>query len=758
MRTVTSFIFLVLLVVLNGKAFAYGPPNYLPDGSHPRIWLTSSVLSTLQAKVAANDSDWLELKTAADTYLTYTIPAYDPSATLSKSISYAYQGLPWLDAAQTLGLAYKLTGNTSYAAKLKILIDVINAAGVPPIIKDSGYPSRSVAVAAALIYDWLYDYLDGPTKAATVATINSYYASFTTDPVWYSVSGPAVSNYFGGHLLGFGLCAIATYGDNATAPAMMNDIRTRWNNVVTPAFTSGAYAGGGIAESYNYGPTHAVRLFQYGNAVLTATGEDIYTSYGAKIAENLLYNLKPDRWKSTDTGDMAGDYTGIMKANLPTVLASFLPGTAGDEMAYYYSHLAPTPYTTATNEVQKADVFTRFMNKNPRTQTDYRNNHPLVFRSIGDEAIFIRSDWTDNAIWSSYAAGNIRYADHENNHAGHIAIQRGSDYLLVNAAQWKGADGIIGNPSVTASSSNWTNTLFFYDNGEYIYPGVGYAGGQVAMFPDINAVLKYETTSGYTYAKADHSNAYDIASYSRNPTTRSLRYFYRNFVKVGDKTFVVYDRIKALKDTYTKKLYWHLNKQGQPISIDSKTTSSTVGSSKLFIKSVYPSTSTVTFAQDTNANGETITPRVEIADSVTSTDFNPLTVLIADSKSATIPAITQVLSLEGKMVGTYINQLVNPTVVMFSAGNNGNDVTVINGDTISYNVPAPVSSSLQHILVHLPPNTDFTSLPETTANSLVTYTVKTGAFPTEGTVQRTSSQGVLRLGTTAKPPAPPKWK
>lgn len=754
MRLISIIYGLVLVIIISSNTLAFGPPDYLPNGAHPRIFLTPTVLSALKAKVATNDQDWLEVKASADALLKYNVPVYARDATYSNSINYSYQGSGWNGAAVTLGLAYKMTGNEAYAAKLKQLIDVMIAAGNAPIIVDSGYASRNVGVAMAYAYDWLYDYLDVTTKTNMITTINSYYTSYTTDSLWFARTGPAYNNYFGGHLLGFGLCAMATYGDNATAPAILSDIRTKWNNTIPAAFSTKGFAGGSVVESYNYGPGHFERLLMYAMALQTATGEDIYSSYGAKIATNLLYNLKPNRWQATDEGDFPGSYTGIMPSSLPIVLSGYTPGVAGDWMAFFYNNLAPTPSTDATNTIQKAGAVTRFLFKIPRTQTDYRLTQPLTYHSIGDDHIYARSDWTDNAVWSSYMAGNIRWTDHQSNAAGHIAIQRGSDYLLVNSGQWKGQSGLSGEPSDMSVVSAVTNTLFFYDLGEYMYTGGAYYGGQGSLFPDKNVVLAYEANSNFTYAKADHTNAYDKRIDNRNSTTRSLRNFYRNFVYLNPGTFVVYDRIKVLKDTYVKKLYWHLNKNGQPVSIDAKTTSSTVGNSKLFIKSVYPVTSTVTFAQD-GAVATPTTPRVEIADSAASSDFNPLTVLIADTNLATMPPTELVQSLDGKMIGTYIKEANNPSVVMFSSSDN--DVV----GNVSYTLSALTGNAPSQYIVHLPPNTIYTVVRPVNSTVPQTYQLLVENDPAKGEVYKSTSQGVLTfLGgetpvSSATPPAAP---
>src|SRR4029453_11541068 len=47
---------------------------------HPRIWLTPNVLSTLRAKVASDDPDWLRVKTDADRLLAQQMPRFTVTA------------------------------------------------------------------------------------------------------------------------------------------------------------------------------------------------------------------------------------------------------------------------------------------------------------------------------------------------------------------------------------------------------------------------------------------------------------------------------------------------------------------------------------------------------------------------------------------------------------------------------------------------------------------------------------------------------
>ena len=114
-------LFLLLLPTL---VFGYGPPNFVPDEPHPKLFLTSNALAQLSKKVIANDLGWLAMKARADILVTYAVPAYNRGAWPSNAIPYTYQGDSWLEAAQVLGLAYKVTGNTAYADKLIQLSDI----------------------------------------------------------------------------------------------------------------------------------------------------------------------------------------------------------------------------------------------------------------------------------------------------------------------------------------------------------------------------------------------------------------------------------------------------------------------------------------------------------------------------------------------------------------------------------------------------------------------------------------------------------
>lgn len=697
----------ILLLLIPALAWGYGPPDYLPDNAHPRIFITSSVLSSLQAKVAANDADWLTLKARADVIVARTVAAYDRNATPEGYIYYSYEGMPWLEAAQVLGLAYKATGQTNYRDKLLELGSAIAAAGNAPIIVDVGFPTRSVAVAAALIYDWCYDSLGTTLKNNLITTINGWYSMLYngTDGMYIPLNGN--NNYLGGHILGLGLCGIATYGDNANSPAINSLVKSWWDGPVATMFAHEGQ-GGAILESYNYGPNHLARLLQYALALKTASGKDVYSSYTAPLVTNFLYSLKPNRWQSTDEGDMAGSYTGIMGKNLPLLLSSLDDSTQGDKIAYFVDNMA-APYggDSSALALQYVGSFDHFIFKNSRTRTDYRNSAPLYYRSSGDNHLFVRSDWADTAVWSSFAGGAAKSVDHQQRVAGHIAIQRGNDYLLVNAGQWKGTSGITGAPETMTQTNNNQNTFVTTGALATRYDPTNYKGGQ-GNWGLLNPVLKYESSASVSYMKSDLTTAYD-----GNDGTlpgRDLIYWHRNYMYLGGGLFVLYDRVKMKDTSISKEFRFHLHKQSTNTN-NAGLAKSVVGSSALFVKSVYPSTSVLTTSTSDNLAGN---PVLKLTDSITSTDFSPLTVLIADSSSSSTPTISGIDTTGMLGVAT------GSKVAMFSK--DGTEQT-----TVSYTA----GSTSDHLLVDMSPGV---------------YTVtKDGSAVGDFTA---SAQGVLTFSTT----------
>ena len=617
------------------QASREGPKPASSDSpNHPRLLLTPALLAKLKTKAAAKDRDWLTLKASADQLLHKQVAPFSRTGCPENAICYEYQGGGWGTALPTLGLVYQVTGNPAYAAKVLQIIGAITAThtkgDLTPISADSGYPSRSAAAGFAIAYDWVYNRLDVATKASIFDTMNAWFD-------WYKATaldrdGPAYSNYFGGHVLGFGYIGMATTGENPRGAEIATYVRSRFDASVSAAFADGVFTGGYPVEGYVYGTNHFVRLLNYMQAVKTATGEDLisHSGYAEKILRSLLYNLKPNRWQFTDEADYAGDLTGIMDPTLIAMLPVLTVGTPESAYAQFFFRnrvAPPTAYPPAIDPLQLLLWYDAAL-----PAADYRRDLPTAHWSPGDDHLYVRSDWGDDAVWTSFRAGALFLGGHAARSAGHIAIQRGNDYLLVNSGQWKGKQGWGGDPQAF-DGRNWRLNTLWYQN-PWRPP---YEGGQGVWGTD--AILASRIAPSYAYVKADLTSAYT------NTIPTGLKSFTRSVIVLRPSGIViVFDRVHAGNPQDMKKIVWHVNPNGARRLDGDVFDTGVVGASRLFIKTACclekPLLSIV--PDPVSDNDQTpVTYRLEVTDGAATSSMDLITVLEATSSKITSMSAVQ---------------------------------------------------------------------------------------------------------------------
>jgi hypothetical protein len=447
-------------------------------------------------------------------------------------------------------------------------------------------------------------------------------------------------------------------------------------------------------------------------------------AFGDVAANNLLYNLKPNLWQSTDEGDFPGTYTGVMPGNLPLILAYELSGsTPSGWMQWMLNSFVPPP--DGGISIQAPTSFDRLLYIDSTRPAISYNAQPLLYSSPGDNHFYGRSDWTTGAVWSSFLGNTIHWGDHQTRAAGHIAIQRGNDYLLVSNAQWKGSDGISGNPQIDDNESWRTNTLYFSDGGS-LTTGT-YGGGQ--GFWGTTGVVASKVGSNYVYAKANLVEAYPNGNHYPYNGSNTLTTFVRSYVFLGDKYWVVWDRAQSASSSYTMKRFWHFNKNGQP-TLNQNTLTSTVGSSSLFVTTLLPASAMISVIGDgvsgmTDTNVSTY--RAEVSNPSASTSLNALTVIDADSSSSSQPTTTIVSVTGGNMVGAQIAD-ATPRVMLFST--DGTAQTSASYST-SY------SGTGQHVIADLAPG-NYTVILNGSQISSQTVGV-------DGTLSFSSASGALQV-------------
>jgi hypothetical protein len=604
-----------------------------------------------------------------------------------------YQGSGWRDVAYYLGFAYQVTLNTAYSTKGRGLyryMAKIGKSGITaPVGVDSGFATREVCVAFAWLYDWLYPTLTAQERLDGIDAMNTWFDLVQTPPVGQvilSTNGPQFSNYYVGHLRGIGAMAYAG-AENPRHDEMVAWIRSRFDSITVPTFTTGGHGEGGYAfEGAIYGMNSYANTMEFMETVRTATGEDIFATFdmAQRVAVNTIYQLRPDRWRVDDVSDYAGSYTSVLQPGRILELAHRLNGkTEGKWMEWMYTHFGTHPGGGQT------DWGNPVLYNYARPTEDYRTVLPVMHYSPGDEHVTWRTSWADTAVWAQVHL-DTHYNDqwdHYNRSAGHLAIVRGSDYLLVAANQWRGMDGTtpdgIGGDS--NNKLNWfNNSLIWDDGGSYNYKGnADYAGGQGSWAPP-QTTTQYElnTAGGWAYGTANLTPAYYMgsgSSFNYTGSGRTLNTWRRSTVFAGAGTVICFDYVlKNFSASYSARLFWHFHRQATIAGPTSGVITATLNSSRLFMKSLLPAGNTPVVSNATTYGGQGsqypmdagayLVPRINISDPSPSLTFLGLHAFSAGASSvSSMPATALVTSTGSTMYGATVLDGSTTIVAMFSA-------------------------------------------------------------------------------------------
>lgn len=824
---------LALLLAVAASAQTYA--------SHPRLWLSSQMMTDLLSKKTANDADWLTVLSTASTLKAQAPPIVTITAATNASptvftaaatlpwasgvlqcfiggltgswaamnalsntsvactrvdathfsvvmdstsfgaltgsgvvfmrgstlsagyYTYEFEGGGWYNVGAYLGVVYQVClaagdcagGAAQYGTAGLAFLDYANSLGAVgitgPESVDDGFPSRFAAVGVALAYDWFYGLLSQPQKDATAVTLNLWYDwmhAHAFNRVGTSLPG---SNYWGGHVLGYGLVGYATVGDNARGQEIIDAVKADFDASMVPCFAQGPPAGtcsgGSPSESWNYGPGHYARLIEYMLARKTAAGDDLFasTDWLQRIGQRAIYDIHPDFWSATVTGDMPG-LSSVWRPEHVLPLTSILPAsTEAGWTQYLYQHLA-TPGNgsggSGLNQQKVTDISKLLFYRSSVAAVDYTATQPTAKVFTGDGAMVYRSDWTSAA---QYAMALLQprsqrgIAVHPGKLAGHVDLWRGADYLLINSQQWQGTTGTVGSPYNFTAQSKYANVLYYDDQGQYFYTGAGNSGQQGIGYVAVDPT--YKVASTYAYEQNDLSSsggAYDRAvDDGPDPANRTVQYWYRTFAAMGDGTYFVLDRVKSLAATgvaHVRELRWHLNSANAPV-VASGVISSVVGSSKLFIAPLGMTTPAITASDRdiaTSDGSSNTTYLAKVNDTNSTTDLEVLTVMYATGSGGSLPATT----LLSSSVNAYVAQVADTTPKVFA------HATTVTGGAGVFTSPG------QHVMT-------FISTHSGTGSYLVggllatAYTVTVDGAPVAGSPFVAGSDGTISFSSTA---------
>jgi hypothetical protein len=579
---------------------------------------------------------------------------------------------------QYMGPNYEQTGN--------------GMGGVESIKPDSHFPMRSMNVGLA----WGFDAIRG--SAALTPELRAEYAQLLAQEVddYMNTTGAnpylndPLSNYFlEGELTGTVATAFAVDDVLTTTPEgrVLKELAGSLIQMAHTALDTHIPGGYGFEGTYTNGA--ASDLLKVFSIWKNATGEDLapQLQWIANVVPATIHGIKPDRQTFYD----GGDWNTLPATPLADVLRSF---------AHYQPDHAMAPF--ARQALADIGMPTSGPTKDYKSGPDV---FPLSFVTKGTGAVYARSDWGTGAVWMSMSVGPVFSLGHEHLDRGHITIQRGADYLLKDAGDYGAYDTVP-----------WHNTLAFGDGDAPSQCG-GDDGGQITP-------PKYVEANGFVYGQEDMRKSYCTG------VSRAAR----TIVYVRPDVILVHDQAQTT-DAATKK-HFNLN-FGAAITRSGDVFSTVVGGSKLFMRSLVPSSPSPTITPAgtsiTGANGAfpLAGENYRIISAGQTADSFLHLFQVTSSGQAQMVASGYVQSTDARAQGAAVAMGANVWVILSSI--TGAQLT----GTLTY--PLPLACPCSHVVGDLPPSTSFQAAvyDDSGGGPLQTFTVAT------------DGQGVLTFATPA---------
>lgn len=518
------------------------------------------VSNTNQGAANYSSSDYhLDFRQGSDIHVLNWLTGNHPASGSTYYVTYYNGNDLTVNAANYSISGTTLTFTTAPAAGKAVFVRMIGAdyeqtgnylGGKNSVQPDGpGYQMRTFNPGLAFGFDLLYDY------AGFTADLKEEFVNVLNDQIdWYEAEGYErdgdLGNYFiRGLYTGMMFTAYGTEGANT---------RTAYLKQQTDVFTERIYNKLATSLPSGYGPQG-----QYANGTITdilqtftiyqgLTGEDLLSQleWTANTIPAIIHGTKPNRTTFYD----GGDWDQLPAQPLTDGVRSFLQYQPGHAMAPYARQLLM--------DAGESDIPSG-------TVTDYKTVFPLAYLGKVSGPVYTRSSWATDAVWASFSAGEI-FMDHTHFDQGHFTIQRGGDYLVIDA-------GGYGD----YKTDPWHNTLLIDDrdagNISTYPPGQGAWG-----FGDTR-ITRFEERPSYTYSAANITRSY---ARHHDGIQNSVSLAYRSFLFIRPHLVIVHDKVKT-GNAGVRKIF-NCNFPAPP-SLSGGVYTVTKGASKLFYKPVVPS-------------------------------------------------------------------------------------------------------------------------------------------------------------------------
>lgn len=596
-----------------------------PAPNSRRILLDARAVAHLRASADKSTEAFRTVQTRAD-------------EALSSPVESGYQGFEWADAVAELGLMWHATGEARYAEGairyLRALLDdrykVGDGKGGKTVVThDSGYGIRTFGAYSSLAYDWLRDApgMDGALRARVLERLNQWLG-------WYAAEGylrdHAVSNYYWGYLTALSFAGLAASGESPAADEWLQRARDELATRAMPALQHDLI-GGGWPEGAQYGEYTTVEVALVAQAFRTGANIDVAGKLpwlGQTVAYH-AHALLPDG-RSVYDGGTWGEHPAKPSAAGLTAVMVALEGVddASVEEARWLLKKALPP-------LSREQCWLALLADRPEARERTPRGSSLGLHVPGQGLSFLRSDWSQSAVWLSFQAGPPLAEDHQDADQGHFELWRGSDGLLV--------DG--GNSEGSATINH--NTLLVDDGGR----NMNYPPNQ-GVWGDKVATTRFADDGTVAVMVGDIGEAYAPKCARDGCKKRSVEQLARTLVYVRPSLLVSSDQVVLSSADFD--VTWAAHTTTAP-KVSGPLASAVVGSSRVDVRTLVPQGADVVALREPTPSGEgshrANTPwgpmwRLEVASPRGSASRQFLQVITVDRAEAA-PAPSHVVQGEG---------------------------------------------------------------------------------------------------------------
>lgn len=675
MMNILLYTILILFSVAQVSAFAFGAPDYLPDASRPRVWITDASLVKLRAK-AHLDADGNSTGGTPETEWTKFINAISPYR-----LNYAgyYNPQAWHFA-----LAYMLTRDVEYANRAVELADAA-IANMTDEISDSGLQAYRYAADVALVYDWLYSTLTTAQKANYKAyMLNWLNLIWNTSNANYNAWAKEnpLNNYYWHHMGGTALIVSSLYGDDSSTLSLdisgveYTSMMSFWNAKMLQAKTKLDIigVGGGWQESHSYGQSAMEPMMWAFMAMKTASGKDWFNDL-AFVKESALYllyaehndaslNYAPFGDLTRDPKGSANQYSRIIRQFLSYALS----GTSESEYMQYWSE---NFYTTIS--YTSLVPFNFLLRDSAKNATNHRTaNLPKGYTAPGVGFFSWRSSWTDaNTPVLMFNSGQ-QLESHQHPEHNAFTLWAYGDYLISDANLYE-SSGI-------AQYGELSNTIFVNGVQQYLPSTSAYS----SSFAE--GIVRSGYSDNYGYVKGDATSKY--TSTERYDGSKLMDAVYRSIIQTGKYTFI-YDKVSP--KSATNNINYFLHAKTNP-SISGNVVTITNAGGKAFHTSVLPSGINIVKGADSEIYSGCTGYYFKVTPTVPSTNHFFLSIIEVAPSTKSSPDATALIEGSG-VTGVE----VGGTVALFSTTQNADIVsaTYTTNATTHYIADLPISANVE---------------------------------------------------------------